>query len=141
MDQKVRDAIFKKIEDEPFAQRLGIKLIELEPGYAKTQMDSAEGMENMCGMMHGGAIVSLMDVAFEAASNSHATIAVALNMNVSFMAAPAREGRLIAEAKEVSRTKRTAHYEIKVFDAEERLIASSQAMVYRKDDMLPFLEK
>jgi acyl-CoA thioesterase len=139
MDQKVREAICKKISEEPFAKTLGIKLIELGAGYAKTKMAFVKNMENMCGMMHGGAIVSLMDVAFEAASNSHGTIAVALSMNISFMSAPSKESVLVAEAKEVSRTKRTAHYEIKAYDENEKLIASSQAMVFRKDEALPFV--
>jgi len=45
-------------------------------------------MENMFGMAHGGAIFSLIDAAFEVASNSHGTMAVALNMNVYYLAPP-----------------------------------------------------
>jgi len=139
MDQEIRDAIFKKIEEEPFAQRFGIKLIELDKGYAKVQMDLTHYMGNIFGGAHGGAIFALIDEAFEAASNSHGTVALALNMNLSYITPPAPGSRLTAEAKELSLTKRTANYDIRVYDENGKLIALSQALVYRKDDRLPFL--
>ncbi|MCD6570354.1 MAG: PaaI family thioesterase [Deltaproteobacteria bacterium] len=141
MDKKIKDAIFKKIEEEPFAQKFGIELIELDEGYAKVQMDVAHYMENIFGMIHGGAIFALIDEAFEAASNSHGTIALALNMNVSYIAPPTLGSRLTAEAKELSLTKRTANYDIRVYDEEGKLIALSQTLVYHKSERLPFLKE
>jgi acyl-CoA thioesterase len=96
-------------------------------------------MENIFGMAHGGAIFGLIDEAFETAANSHGTVAVALNMNVTYLAPPAPGTRLRAEAKEVHTTYRTGQYEIKVTDDTQTLIASCQALVYRKNKPLPFL--
>jgi len=97
-------------------------------------------MENMFGMAHGGALFSLIDEAFEVASNSHGTMAVALNMNVNYMASPAKGSRLTAEAKEINKTKKTAAYDIIVMDDKNNLIASCQSIVYRMEKPLPFLE-
>jgi len=63
-------------------------------------------MENMFGMAHGGAIFSLIDAAFEVASNAHGTMAVALNMNVHYLAPPEKGTRLTAEAQEINKTKK-----------------------------------
>ncbi len=63
---------------------------------------------------HGGALFALIDEAFETASNSHETIAVALNINITFVAFPSPGSQLIAEAKEVHQTPKTALYDIKV---------------------------
>jgi len=98
-------------------------------------------MENIFGKAHGGALFALIDEAFETASNSHGTMAVALNMNITYLASPAAGSTLTAEAREINRTKRTAVYEIKVVDGESRLLASCQALVYRMDRPLPFLGK
>jgi acyl-CoA thioesterase len=98
-------------------------------------------MENFLGMAHGGALFALIDTAFETASNSHGTVAVTLNMNITYISPPAPESRLIAEARELSRTQRTAVYNIKLFDDQNNLIASCEALVYRKGIPLPFLEK
>jgi acyl-CoA thioesterase len=140
MNEKVRSAIFKQIETEPFGKKFGLKLVDVRKGYAKVEMVFTPDMENMFGMAHGGAIFSLIDAAFEVASNSHGTMAVALNMNVNYMASPAKGSKLTAEAKEINKTKKTAAYNITVTDDKNNLIASCQSIVYRMEKPLPFLE-
>jgi acyl-CoA thioesterase len=140
MNKKVRSAIFKQIETEPFGKKFGLKLVDVRKGYAKVEMLFTPDMENMFGMAHGGAIFSLIDAAFEVASNSHGTMAVALNMNVNYMASPAKGSKLTAEAKEINKTKKTAAYNITVTDDKNNLIASCQSIVYRMEKPLPFLE-
>ena len=141
MDERVKEAIFKKVETEPFAQKLGIRLLELEEGYSKVEMKLTSDMENLFGMAHGGALFALIDEAFETASNSHGTVAVALNMNITYISPPSLGSGLIAEAREFSRTQRTAVYEIKLIDDQNNLIASCEALVYRKGGSLPFLKE
>ncbi len=141
MDNKVKEAIFRKVQKEPFAQKFGIKLLDLDEGYSKVDMKFTPDMENILGMAHGGALFALIDEAFETASNSHGTVAVALNMNVTYISSPTPGSRLTAEAREFSRTQRTANYEIKVHDDQKNLITSCQALVYRKGEPLPFLNE
>jgi len=140
MDERVKEAIFKKVETEPFAQKFGIRLLDLEEGYSKVEMKLTCDMENFFGMAHGGALFALIDEAFETASNSHGTVAVALNMNITYISPPSPGSGLIAEAREFSRTQRTAVYDIKLFDDRNNLIASCEALVYRKGVALPFLK-
>jgi len=139
MNETVKNAIFKKFTAEPFAGKLGLKLVEMNDGYARVDMVFTADMENMFGMAHGGAIFSLMDAAFEVASNSHGTMAVALSMNINYLASPAAGATLTAQAKEINRTKRTAAYEIRATDDSGNLLASCQSLVYRMDKPLPFL--
>jgi acyl-CoA thioesterase len=140
MNDRVREAIFKQVEKEPFARKFHLKLTELGEGYSKVAMVFTPDMENIFGKAHGGALFALIDEAFETAANSHGTIAVALNMNISYLASPSRGATLTAEARELNRTNRTALYEIKVIEEGNRLIASCQALVYRMEKPLPFLE-
>jgi acyl-CoA thioesterase len=90
-------------------------------------------------MAHGGALFALIDEAFETASNSHGTTAVALNLSITYVSSPKPGSKLIAEAKEFSRTHKTANYDIRLQDDQGSLIASCQALVYRKGTPLPFL--
>lgn len=138
MNEKVREAIFKKIKEEPFGKKFCLRLIEVLEGYAKVEMRFTEDMENMFGMAHGGAIFSLIDAAFEVASNSHGTMAIALNMNINYLASPEKGALLTAEAKEINRTKKTATYDIRATDNSGKLLASCQALVYRLEKPLPF---
>jgi acyl-CoA thioesterase len=140
MDKKVKEAFFRQVEKEPFTKKFGMKLVDIDEGYSKVEMNFTPDMENILGMAHGGAIFALIDEAFETASNSHGTIAVALNMNITYVSPPSSGSRLTAEAREFSRTQKTASYDIKVADEENNLIASCQALVYRRGKPLPFLE-
>jgi acyl-CoA thioesterase len=140
MDPRVKEAIFREVANEPFAQKFGLKLVDLDEGYSKVEMIFTPDMANLFGAAHGGALFALIDEAFETASNSHGTLAVALNMNITYISSPDPGSRLTAEAKEYSRTNRTAGYTIQVFDQKNQMVASCQALVYRKGTPLPFLE-
>lgn len=138
MDEKLRQQFHARVEMEPFARKFGLELVEIGPGYSRVAMKFTKDMENLFGMAHGGALFALIDEAFETASNSHGTLAVALNMNVTYVAAARPGATLIAEAREINLTRKTATYEIKVRDEREELIAACQALVYRKGSPLPF---
>ncbi|MEN6508628.1 MAG: PaaI family thioesterase [Smithella sp.] len=139
MDENVKQAIFNRIEKEPYGEKLGLKLLQLQEGCARVEMRFTEDLENMFGMAHGGAIFSLMDAAFEVASNSYGTMAVALNMNINYLASPAKGALLTAEAREINKTRRTATYDIRATEDSGKLLATCQALVYRLDKPLPFL--
>ena len=139
-DERIIKNLSDKITQEPFGRIFGIRLLELKPGYSLVEMDVTDRLQNSLGMVHGGAIISLMDQAFQAASNSHGTVAVALNMTVAYFRPPKLGGTLRAEAKEINLTRRTGTYSIEARDEEGNLIANCQAMVFRKENPLPFLE-
>jgi acyl-CoA thioesterase len=139
MDEKLRQAFHSQVEKEPFASKFSLKLLEIGDGYSKVEMKFRPDMENLFAMAHGGALFALIDEALETAANSHGTLAVALNMNVAFIASPKPGSTLRAEAREVSLTRKTASYDIKVHDARGSLVATCMAMVYRKGLPLPFV--
>lgn len=138
-DKKVMDAIRQQVAKEPYARKLGLKVLKLEPGYALVEMALDSDMANIFDMIHGGAIFSLIDEAFEISCNSHGSVAVALSMTVTYHNAPTKAGILRAESKEIYRSKKTATYDIKVTENQNTLIASCQALAYRKQEKLPFL--
>jgi acyl-CoA thioesterase len=95
-------------------------------------------MDNIYARAHGGALFALIDEAFETASQTHGTIAVALNVNVTFIRSPAPGERLRAQADETARTRKTATYTIKVTDVSGDLIATCQALAYDTGKPVPF---
>jgi acyl-CoA thioesterase len=140
MDQKVRNAIFSAVEKEPFAKALNINLIQLELGYSVVEMEyDPARMNNIYARAHGGALFALIDEAFETASQTDGTIAVALNVNVTYVSSPQARVKLRAEARRVSQTKKTAGYDIKVSDQNETLIATCSALAYLTGKPIPFL--
>jgi acyl-CoA thioesterase len=132
MDEKVREAITNAIKRETFSQGLNMKLIELEDGHSVVEMIyDPEKMNNMHDGAHGGALFGLMDEAFEMACHTKGNIAVALNMNVTFVTSPKPGSKLRAEANQVSETRKTASFDIKITDEEGKIITICQALAYQ----------
>jgi acyl-CoA thioesterase len=140
MEESKKAIYFKKVQEEPLARLLNIRLKNVDDGYALCEMEFADSMENIYGAAHGGAIFSLIDEAFEISSNSHDNVAVALNMNITYMKAPKKNTTLTAESRETNRTRKTASYYITVQEGTE-LIAVCQALVYVKGEEIPFLKQ
>jgi acyl-CoA thioesterase len=141
MDPLVKEAIYSAVKREPFAQALGMKLVDLKLGYSAVEMKyNPSAMDNIYDRAHGGAIFGLIDEAFEAACQTHGTIAVALNVNVTYVSSPEAGQLLRAEAREITRTKKTAGYDIKIAEKGGRLIATCQALAYRTGKAIPFLK-
>jgi acyl-CoA thioesterase len=140
MDQAVKEAIYRAVEKEPFARALKMKLVALDEGHSVVEMAYDQAvMDNIYERAHGGAIFALIDEAFETASQTHGTIAVALNVTVTYVTSPEAGARLRAEAQEVSKTNKTAAYDIKVTDQDGQVIASCQALAFRTGKPISFL--
>jgi acyl-CoA thioesterase len=118
-----------------FARHAGIELLDVGPGWSKVAMKIEPFHFNAAGTVHGGAIFTLADFAFAAASNSHGTLAMAINASVSFVKA-ATTGTLFAEAREQSLNPKLASYSVTVTDDGNAVVAIFQGMVYRKKDSL-----
>lgn len=129
------DILKKFVEKDNFAKHLGVEMLEYSPGKAKARMEIKSHHLNSAGMLHGGAIFSLADAVFSAASNSHGTLAVAINVSISFFKA-VKSGTLTASAEEVSFNPKLATYLISVQDEAENKIALFQGTVYRKKESI-----
>lgn len=141
MESQFEDVLLAHAQREPYAKRLGMEPLEVRKGYAKVGMKILPDFCNLFGSCHGGALFSLMDEAFQLASNSHGTLAVALHVGISYHSSPAMGSRLVAEAKELHLGRRTANYLVEVRDERGQLVASCQALAYRKGTAIPFLEE
>ena len=140
MDPTVYQAISKAVESEPYARALKIELLALAKGYSKVAMTYDPSiMDNIYQRAHGGAIFGLIDEAFETAGQTDGTIAVALNINVTYVSSPQPGTRLTAEARRISQTRKTASYDITVTADDGELIATCNALAYRTGKPIPFL--
>lgn len=128
--------IKKVLDKDSFAKHNWIELLEVSAGSARAIMRIRPEHLNVHGTVHGGAIFSLADFTFQAASNSHGIPAVAINANIYYFK-PGLTGMLTAEAKEVSLSARIAAYNVEVKDDEGATVAVFQGMVYRKKEVAP----
>jgi acyl-CoA thioesterase len=127
--EEVDDDVAERIRGDAYCDTLGIDLTLLEPGFAVTELVVTDDLLNFHGTPHGGAVYSVADAAFAAASNSRGDPAVALETNVSYLNAVDAGDTLTATAEETHVGGRTAEYEVVVTSGGER-IATFRGRVY-----------
>jgi acyl-CoA thioesterase len=130
------DTVKEFFKRDKFAELAGIELLEISPGSAKARMKIGPQHLNGVNIVHGGAIFTLADLVFAAASNSHGTVAVAINASISFIKASPAGATLFAHGREIACNPKLATYSIDVTNETGEIIAVFQGMVYRKKDTL-----
>jgi acyl-CoA thioesterase len=116
-----------------WAAAAGAKLVAVREGYARARMRLAPVHLNGVGVAQGGAVFTLADFAFAAASNSHGMVAVALDTSITFVRAAMR-GVLTAEAREDSLSRRFSVCNVRVTDDRGQLVALFRGTAFRKED-------
>jgi acyl-CoA thioesterase len=105
------DAMWK---DDDASRGLGMEILDIKAGRATLAMTVKPHMVNGHGIAHGGFIFTLADSAFAFACNSHNERAVAAQGNITFIKPGKLGDRLIATAREISRTGRSGIYDVRV---------------------------
>jgi acyl-CoA thioesterase len=119
-----------------FAARNGMTVEEVAEGRARARLAVGPEHLNAAGVVQGGAVFTLADLAFAAASNSRGNVALAIEAHVTFLR-PVRAGVLVAEAREEGGSKRLSTCTVRVTDEGGALVALFTGTAYRKDDPLP----
>jgi acyl-CoA thioesterase len=101
-------------KEDDASQGLGMQILEVRAGEAVLTMTVQPHMVNGHGIAHGGFIFLLADSAFAFACNSRNERAVAAQCNISFIRPAMLGERMVARAREISKTGRSGIYDVSV---------------------------
>ncbi len=119
------------LEKDHFARENGMKIVEIRSGFARTEMTVEERHLNGVGILQGGALFTLADLAFAGASNSHGAAAVSCQADVTWFKAVS-SGKLTAVAEEVSRSNRLSTCIVRVSNEKDELVGLFKGVAYIK---------
>ena len=117
--------LMSKLEGEPIAAFLNIKVLTLSPGYAKVSMKMRPEYINFNGVIFGSIIMAIADYAFALAIKSLSLPSLATQFNVHLLAPAAADDELTAEGKVLHSGRRTGVTEMTVFNQEGKLVATA----------------
>jgi phenylacetic acid degradation protein PaaD len=119
----------RSTENDPFSQLLDMRLVDGGPGFAVVGMKVSDKHMNFLGGGHGGAIFALGDMAFGLASNSHDKISIGIDAHIAYVKGVGVGDQLLATAREISRSRKTAVYRVDV-TCEAEMIATFTGTVH-----------
>jgi acyl-CoA thioesterase len=132
--EKIKELIRK---NDNLGKLLGVELTEVSEGRALAELKVCKEHLNAAGVAHGGSIFAVADIALAAASNSYGSVALLTNGNIQVFHATQLGDTLIAKAKEVSASRKLAHYRVKVTNTAGEQVAVYNATVYKTSTPLP----
>jgi acyl-CoA thioesterase len=100
--------------EDDASRGLGMEIAEIKSGHATMTMTVRPEMVNGQRIAHGGFIFTLADSAFAFACNSHNERAVAAQGNITFIRPGKLGDKLVATAREISRSGRSGIYDVQV---------------------------
>ncbi|AFA47338.1 PaaI family thioesterase [Acetobacterium woodii] len=125
--------MLKIIDNDQFAKLVGLELIKVEIGYAEVKMKIEDKHLNGIGIVQGGALFTLADYAFAAASNAGGKITVGINANITY-SKPAKGKYLLAKASETSASRSLCNYTVDIYDIDnDTLVAKFTATGFIKN--------
>ena len=110
------DAMWK---DDDASSGLGMEILSVKTGEATLAMTIQPHMVNGQRIAHGGFIFTLADSALAFACNSHNQRAVAAHCQITFIRPGKLGDRLVAVAREISRSGRSGIYDVRVSAGDE----------------------
>jgi len=127
--------IREKFEVNHFPRYLGFELDQVEPGRARLGVEVRRELLQLQGVMHGGAIASLIDTAVAFAivgSSKSGSRFTTVEMKVNYLK-PIRSGRVVANARVIRDGKRIVVAECDVLDSDGSLAAKGLLTYIRLD--------
>jgi acyl-CoA thioesterase len=118
----------------PYVRLLGLEFVSAERGAATFALEVREELTRMGGILHGGAIVSLLDTAAAFAAHTlldAETQTVTIELNTHFLR-PASTGRIEARARVLRAGRRILFINAEVTDQTGVLIATATTTYVRQ---------
>ncbi|QRN86751.1 PaaI family thioesterase [Clostridia bacterium] len=136
--QKRKEAFINYFLQDRFAGENGMLLEDIDFGWAKASMKVNASHLNAAGMVMGGALFTLCDFAFAAASNSYGCMAIGTQMDFHLLRAPKSE-KLEVQAVEIKRGRTLGIYEMCLRDEEGQLCSkmTGTVMIYKDRSLFP----
>lgn len=120
----------------PFFNLIGLEILDMEPGWSKTQVTYRNDLCQPAGIMHGGIIASLIDTgiahalilteAFREVAE-HGGGIVSVDLRVKYFR-PVSEGKIICESRIPRMGRQLFHAESSVVNAEGKEVARGDSI-------------
>lgn len=135
-DRYSKEGILAFAEEFPFFELIGLKILDVAPGWSKARLDHREDLSQPAGIMHGGVLATLIDTGIAHALlmtdrfqelRAERGALVSVDLRVKFLR-PVSDGPVECESTVVRLGRRIQHVEAVVTNADGKEVARGDAI-------------
>lgn len=127
----VKCIIMNATLNDAFAKFIGIKIVQATPQCAMCELELTSNHLNGVGVVQGGVLFTIADLALAVAANADEADRVTLSSHIDFLKAVGR-GTLLAKATPIKIGRTTALYNVSVVEKDSGvLLANFQGTAFR----------
>jgi len=125
------DILRRRLSEDGAIARMGIRITDLDYGWARAEMVYQNAHINPNGSVHGGLIFSLADSVAGTAASTRGNKIVTSTGSIYFLNPAFQPKKLIAEANELKAGRSLMTYDVKI-KTDEGLLVAKAVMEYHK---------
>lgn len=122
--------IKKHFATVPFFKFLDAAVLQASHGQAKVKIPMRPEFANTYGIVHGGIVAALVDMAAGVALRTLKVRILTVETTADFLAPVLLKDQLVAEARLVQESRKLLHADVNVFNSQHELVARGKAIYY-----------
>ena len=138
-ENRIREKLMAELYSNEYNQFIGFEILELSSTYSRSRVKCDERLQNNYGSIHGGALLSFVDVMAGAAATMNGFYVTTVSANLNFLLPAVDTEYIYCECMKLKTGRHILVYDIRVTDDKGNLLDSGEFSFFASK--APVLEK
>lgn len=114
----------RRNEKNAFGNLVGVKIVEIREGYARTELEVRPELMNPVNSVHGGVLFTMVDITGGSAAVSHGENVTTVDADIRYLRPGIGVNKLVCEAEEIKRGRQLLVYRVDVKDEKGNILTA-----------------
>ena len=114
----------RRNEKNAFGNLVGVKIVEIREGYARTELEVRPELMNPVNSVHGGVLFTMNDITGGSAAVSHGENVTTVDADIRYLRPGIGVNKLVCEAEEIKRGRQLLVYRVDVKDEKGKILTA-----------------
>ena len=114
----------RRNEKNAFGNLVGVNIMEIREGYARTELEVRPELMNPVNSVHGGVLFTMIDITGGSAAVSHGENVTTVDADVRYLRPGIGVNKLVCEAEEIKRGRQLLVYRVDVKDEKGNILTA-----------------
>ena len=114
----------RRNEKNAFGNLVGVKIVEIREGYARTELEVRPELMNPVNSVHGGVLFTMIDITGGSAAVSHGENVTTVDADIRYLRPGIGVNKLVCEAEEIKRGRQLLVYRVDVKDEKGNILTA-----------------